>query len=257
MENVSQLLARKTSKPTWRNWQTRWTKDPVSFGLESSTLSVGTTPLAYTPRRCYTAFAMLRRTKIEMQKLDEKIRPLYERGVGCRVIGQVLDINPATVLKRVRRMGIDRSRGEAQEVVQNSGFLFSQEPQDENLRRSAIGGAIQWFMERGYSVSVPVEPVKYDLITESDEGLKRVQIKTTIRVKRKGWSCKLSTLAYDKDAKTVNANGKRKRKTYTSDEVDLFFIETGDREAYLIPLYVVEGLTEIALDRKYKKFKVS
>lgn len=200
---------------------------------------------------------MPRRTKAEMQTLDEKIRPLYERGIGCRVIGQVLDTNPVTILKRVRRMGIDRTREEAQEVVQNDGLPFTKEPKDGNLRRSAIGRAIQWFMDRGYPVSIPVEPVKYDLITESDEGLKRVQIKTTTRIKRKGWSCQLSTLAYDKDAEALNANGKRRRKTYTSDEVDLFFLETGDREAYLIPFHVVEGLTEVALDRKYRKFKVS
>jgi len=200
---------------------------------------------------------MARRTKLEMENLDEKIRPLYERGIGCRVIGQVLDINPVTILKRVRRMGIDRTREEAQEVAQNDGLPFTKEPEEGNLRRSAIGRAIQWFMDRGYTVSIPVEPVKYDLITESDEGLKRIQIKTTTRVKRRGWSCQLSTLAYDKDAETLNANGKRKRKMYTNDEVDLFFLETGDRDVYLIPFHVVEGLTEIALDRKYKQFKVN
>ena len=56
----------------------------------------------------------LRRTKAEMQKLDEQIQPLYERGLGSRSIGHLLDENPAVVYKRIRTRGWNRSRSEAQ-----------------------------------------------------------------------------------------------------------------------------------------------
>lgn len=200
---------------------------------------------------------MGRRTKAEMEKLDEKTRPLYERGIGCRLIAQVLDMDSANVLRRVRRMGIERTREEAQEVVTNEGLPFSREPTEDNLRRSSIGRAIRWFMDRGYTVSMPVDPTKYDLVAESDAGLQRVQIKTTTHKSRGGrWVCSLTTWAYDKTA-SVNAAGKRRQYTYSKDEIDLFFIETGSGDMYLLPIQLVEGFTSVTLDRKYKKFKIN
>lgn len=201
--------------------------------------------------------AMTRRTKAEMEEMDAKIRPLYERGIGCRIIGQVLETNPATIFKRVKRMGINRSSEDAQEVIHNQGLPFVREPADENLRRSAIGRAIQWFMERGYAVSIPVEPVKYDLVAESDQGLQRVQIKTTTQKSREGrWVCSLTSWAYDKNA-TLTAAGKRRQSTYRSSDVDFFFIETAARDLFLLPIALVEGMTCVTLDRKYKNFKVT
>lgn len=70
------------------------------------------------------------------------------------------------------------------------------------------------------------------------------------------WTCSLTTWAYDKKA-VVNSAGKRRQRTYTHKEIDFFFIETGDHDLYLIPIQIVEGLTAIVLDKKYRKFKVN
>lgn len=55
----------------------------------------------------------------------------------------------------------------------------------------------------------------------------------------------------------MNSAGKRRQRTYTHKEIDFFFIETGDHDLYLIPIQIVEGLTAIVLDKKYRKFKVN
>jgi hypothetical protein len=45
--------------------------------------------------------------------------------------------------------------------------------------QSGLSIAARWFLDRGYVVSVPLEPAAHDLVTESDSGLKRVQVKST------------------------------------------------------------------------------
>ena len=44
--------------------------------------------------------------------------------------------------------------------------------------QSGLSIAARWFLDRGYVVSVPMEVV-YDLVAESDDGLQRIQVKTT------------------------------------------------------------------------------
>jgi hypothetical protein len=52
--------------------------------------------------------------------------------------------------------------------------------------QSGLSIAARWFLDRGYVVSLPLEPAPYDLVTESDDGLKRIQVKTTRQVGRNG-----------------------------------------------------------------------
>ncbi len=189
-----------------------------------------------------------------MLALDKKIRPLYEAGVGCRVIGHALDEDPGIIFKRVRRMGIVRSQDVAA-VEPKSEIPFQREVSSKNLRKSAIGFVSRWFMERGYMVSVPLETASYDLVAESDEGLKRVQVKTTTsRASNQRWQLNCWRAVYDAKAKQ-NAGGRRRRQAYTPDDADIIAAVTAVFDLYLIPITQNMPKTMV-LDHRWKKFKV-
>jgi hypothetical protein len=44
-----------------------------------------------------------------------------------------------------------------------------------------------WFMLCGCHTSIPVEPTHYDLLASMDDGVKRVQVKTTTYEGKTGW----------------------------------------------------------------------
>jgi hypothetical protein len=133
---------------------------------------------------------------------------------------------------------------------------------DFQRARTGIGGppslsiAMQWFLERGYIVSVPIEPAAYDLVTESDDGLKRVQVKSTSRRERGGaFKARLTRRIYDPETTRNNA-GSYRDVPYGPGMVDYFFIITRDGMAYLIPSGAVEGAQTIVLSERYEHFKV-
>jgi len=192
-----------------------------------------------------------------MLSLEEKIKPMYRAGLGCRSIGHILDENPALIYKRVKKLGIVRGRLEAERQENNSDApLFQQAPSRKNLKDSSLGDAIQWFLRRGYVVSLPVAVTFYDFVVESEQGLQRAQIKTTNRKEKSNrWIVGIGRKKYNAQA-VPNAGGKTKQVPYTADEIDLFFIRTGSGEIYLIPLAAVAGKTTLVLDRKYADFLV-
>jgi hypothetical protein len=195
-----------------------------------------------------------RRTKAEMLELDERIQPLYEQGLGCRVIGARLNEDPTVIYKRVRAMGLSRSRYEARQVAPDEPVPFTAIGADHNLRAAAVGEAIAWFLQRGYVPSMPVEPTRYDLVVESDAGLKRVQVKSTTTKERGRWVVRIVRMEYGQ-AESVT-NGRRGRTVYRPDEVDLFFVVTSSGEKYLIPIGATSGATSLTLDEKYAAYKV-
>lgn len=127
---------------------------------------------------------------------------------------------------------------------------FGESVGTEHLRFAATGIATAWFMRRGYMVSVPVEPTKYDLVVESGTGLKKVQIKSTNHKGRNGhWVAHIGHQPYDADS-----HMKRRKSPYSAEDVDYFFIVCGDDSAYLVPIGVTEGATNIVLGVKYREF---
>jgi hypothetical protein len=138
--------------------------------------------------------------------------------------------------------------------VQAEALPFSNAPAMGG--RSGLSMAARWFLDRGYVVSVPLEPAVYDLITESDEGLKRVQVKTSRQIAGNGRRLvNISRLIYD-PSRPHNANGPRRRAPYDPGSIDYFFIVTPG-QMYLIPIGAVAGLTQLTLDDKYAAFAIS
>jgi hypothetical protein len=200
-----------------------------------------------------------KRTKKEMVSLDKRIRPLYERGLGSRRIAGALNENPATVFKRIRRMGILRTGDAATAInVVEQSLPFSRHATDNHLRTAAIGDAVRWFSSRGYTPSVPVDVARYDLVVESDAGLKRIQVKTTMsKARRNGrWFVRTCRHAYDKNASIANAAGKRRDVAYTTADADYFYILTSDGSRYIVPVSVTGGTLTLTLDIKYAQYKV-
>lgn len=164
----------------------------------------------------------------------------------------------AHVRKVADRLGCDSShfvvRRNAVPVMESGAPPF-QRPRTGIGSTPSLTVAMQWFLERGYIVSVPIEPAPYDLVTESDEGLKRVQVKTTSRRdQRGGFKARLTRTLYIPGAKP-NSGGSYRAVPYEPGVIDYFFIITKGGTAYLIPAPVVEGATDIALVR-YARFKI-
>lgn len=166
----------------------------------------------------------------------------------------------AEALRRhVKRLGLDTSHfgyarsGEAAIVAKPLPFAREVAPPNAT---SGLSAAARWFLDRTYLVSVPLEPAPYDLIVESDDGLKKVQVKTT-RSQTKGgrYSVRLTRTIYDPEA-TPNAAGKYRQVPYLPGVIDFFFIIANGDAIYLIPYEVVEGRTGIILDAKYAAFRV-
>lgn len=121
---------------------------------------------------------------------------------------------------------------------------------------SGLSVAARWFLDRGYNVSIPLEPAPYDLVTESDSGLKKVQVKTCSQKTAGGrYEAGIAHKQYDPNGKT-NASGRRSLVPYHPHEVDLFFILTATDEMYLVPIESVAGKLSIVLDFRYAHFRI-
>lgn len=131
---------------------------------------------------------------------------------------------------------------------------FLRPPQLEYLHRASVALASAWFLERGYHVSVPTEPAPYDLIVESDDGLVRIQVKSTITQEAGRWAVRISRKEYAPGV--ANSGGARRQCVYREGEIDFFFIVTADGSQFLIPLSSTSGAGHLTLDSKYSAYKV-
>jgi hypothetical protein len=112
------------------------------------------------------------------------------------------------------------------------------------LREAAPLIAAAWFTLRGFSVSWPLEPRRYDLVVERRSNFQRVQVKSTTWRDGSGFAVSLS-------------NSRRGgRAAYSTDEIDSFFVVDQDLTAYLIPVSHVAGYQAINL-RNYEAHRVT
>lgn len=110
------------------------------------------------------------------------------------------------------------------------------EASDANLLRSAAPGlAVAWFQLRGFAVSWPLEPARYDLLAECRGVVSRVQVKTTVAT------------GSTRGTVSLSASRRTGRDTYGHEEIDLFFVVDRNLDAYLIPIDLVAGRYSIVL----------
>ncbi|MGY1849290.1 group I intron-associated PD-(D/E)XK endonuclease [Blastococcus sp. SYSU DS1021] len=138
--------------------------------------------------------------------------------------------------------GIAALKGHAARLKASCEHLTGQPTSEERSIRPDIAHlgragsllAASWFTLCGHEVSWPLEASRYDLLVRTDEGIRRVQVKTTTARAGGTWKVYLST-------------SRRERRTYDPDEIDDFFIIDGSLVCYLIPVAAVGGLHAIHL----------
>lgn len=111
--------------------------------------------------------------------------------------------------------------------------------------------ALYEYTKLGYTVLVPIsDSDAYDLVVDTDDGLKRVQVKTSRCRVRKGYAVNLATKGGNTKVNTV-------RRRQESDYDWLFcLIETGD--CWSIPVEALDGAsTAITVtSSKYTQYKL-
>jgi hypothetical protein len=194
---------------------------------------------------------------------DEQLRVAIA-GASCwadvaTALGKGRNYSTTHIQQVATRLGFDSSHfnyKRSSEVLPMVDHPFSNDPREG--RHTQMTVALQWFLDRGYPVSIPIEPTFYDFVVESNEGFMRIQVKTTAyRQHGNGrYSAHITRKAYRVDAKPIPSLGKYIRVSYTADQIDYFFIITAESVNYLIPLSAVSGLTALVLDEKYAAFAV-
>ncbi|MGK5558067.1 group I intron-associated PD-(D/E)XK endonuclease [Actinomadura kijaniata] len=178
-----------------------------------------------------------------------------------RCLGQDVNGSAYTRVKRqVLASGMDISHFSGQAWgscrLEAEGLPFANGKKAEDLHRVGAVAAGQWFLARGYMVALPLETTSYDLVVESDEGFKRIQVKTTRTLQLDGKHIVgLTKTQYGGGRCTVSA-GRHGSRTYEASEIDYFFIYTSHAEKYLIPIGVVENSRSIVLDGKYAQYRL-
>ena len=113
------------------------------------------------------------------------------------------------------------------------------------------GVAIGWFAQNGYTVCVPLtDSQDYDLVVEKDNGLKKVQVKTTYHQSAGGvFMANLRVCGGNRTGSTV--------KKFDRAFADLIFIVTEEGVKYLIPTDELTVVNCISLGKDKDRFRVS
>lgn len=130
---------------------------------------------------------------------------------------------------------------------------FTAAPSADRLRVAATGKAIAWFSERGYVVSLPVEPAVYDLIVDSQSGLDRIQVKSSTTANR---CAQFSRTVYDNRQPGRASTGYVRRVPYEPGDIDYFFVVLADGSMYLLPYEVIGRRTKANMGKRYEEFRV-
>jgi hypothetical protein len=182
--------------------------------------------------------AQFRRAVIDSQSWDELLATL---GLAPQSGDGRIRVKAHAV-----RLGLDLSRLES--PIGNSPEPAEVKPDLRYLRDAATSLAASWFSLCGLSVALPAEPTVYDLLVVVQEGIKRVQVKTTTYYSKDGWTVGVGRRPY--------SVGNRERLIpYDPESIDWFFIVDGDLTIYLIPSRVIAGRVAILL-HTYTKYVV-
>jgi hypothetical protein len=182
---------------------------------------------------------------------DAQLRRAIANAYSWRELFTALGLSPdhgdgrVMVKAHAVRLGLDLSRLQAPDAAEVDIDL---KPDIKRLRDSGTVIAAMWFMMCGCNASIPVEPTHYDLLASMTDGVKRVQVKTTVYNSKDGWMVSVGRRPY--------SVGNRDRKIpYDPDSLDYFFILDGDLTMYLIPSRVLAGRVSILL-RNYSRYVV-
>jgi len=106
----------------------------------------------------------------------------------------------------------------------------------------SFASAISYYSELNFTVSIPLDESRYDLVVDKGGVLYKVQTKyTSKRDKENNSLLDLRTNSY--------------KKGYGKDEIDFIYVLNDSRESYEIPIVKLDSKITIKL-RNYEDFKV-
>jgi PD-(D/E)XK endonuclease len=182
--------------------------------------------------------AVLRQAVTEGHTWDEVLRTL---GLSTRSGG-----GRALVKAHALRLGLDVTHLGRPRL--HEAYPCELQPDLAHLRRAAESLAATWFRLCGCKVAFPAEADNYDLLVDTPDGLKRIQVKTTTFKSKDGWQVQIGRRPYAKGNNALLV-------PYDPEIIELFFIVDGDLAIYLIPSRVIAGRVQILL-RTYSNFIV-
>jgi len=182
--------------------------------------------------------AVLRQAVTDSRTWDEILTTL---GLSSRAGGE------RTLVKaHALRLGLDLSH--LGQPAPHKAVPSELRPDLAHLRLAAESLAATWFLLCGCNVAYPAVPDCYDLLVSSSDGIKRVQVKTSICDTKVGWQAQVGRRPYSIGNNALLV-------PYDPEVIDLFFVVDGDLTIYVIPSRAVGGRTRILL-RAYKNYIV-
>lgn len=112
-----------------------------------------------------------------------------------------------------------------------------------------IGHAIQYFTKKGYIVLNPLnDSQKYDLVVDMEDGLKKIQVKTTYH--------KSASDTYDVSLRTNSKSKTTPYHFFTKDDADFLFVVTANEEKWIIPSDEITVKRSLSLNNTLDKYKI-
>ncbi|MFB7885715.1 group I intron-associated PD-(D/E)XK endonuclease [Microbacterium sp. NPDC056057] len=174
---------------------------------------------------------------------DDRLRAAVAAAADWDDVAKELCLEDASALVTARghaaRLGLDTDHLSRTPIAVRP----NPKPDLSNLARAGSLLAAGWCTMCGWEVSWPLEPCRYDLVVSGAKEFRRVQVKTTTTRANGSWKVYLST-----------AHGGRR--TYSTDEIDEFFIIDGELDYYVIPVADVGGLHAVHLSA-YADYRLS
>lgn len=165
-------------------------------------------------------------------EVAEHLRLNSDRRTGIRLRGHAMRLGLDVAHITQQHQPLDRPPSKAYDTGS---------PRLAELRRAAPSIAAAFFALRGLAVAIPHDQQEYDLLITTDEGIQRVQVKTTTCRTRTGtWQVGIGHRPYNLDKTAA-------KDPYEPDAFDWFFVVSGDGGLYFIPMQVVAGFTVIYL----------
>jgi hypothetical protein len=201
-------------------------------GLQKHAARLGLDTSHFTAGRRWTQQQLIRasRAVVTWEELGDALG--VTTGPGMRTL----------IKGHAARIGLDLSHLSAppRTVPGRQSMLAALRYEPEQLRRTAPMIAMMWFMARGCTPSLPAEPEPYDLIVNTPEGLRKVQVKSTTCKSNGSWHVGVGH-------GTGGPRPQDRVVPYDHEEIDLFFIVDGDFNMYLIPSLVIAGRIGISV----------
>jgi len=127
------------------------------------------------------------------------------------------------------------------------GFRTFANPRKQG--NAGLGIAIAYLSRIGVEVAIPLtDTQRYDLIIVHDEGMERVQVKTTTVKQGRNYYARLTTIGGNHTQVKV--------RKFEPTDYEWLFVVCGDATAYMIPTQAITARTGLVLGRRYEHYRL-